>query len=299
MKARRILLAMVILAGLFLNPGTGYGESAQDRAQPIGNAWKLCDFETARVEAAEAIPARLLKAISLAETGRWNAENRVNFAWPWTVTALGQGHYFSSSAAALDFVRRLQSRGITNIDVGCMQVNLFYHGGGFATLEDAIDPATNVAYGATYLKGLYRTTRSWTQAAAYYHSTTPGKGRAYKLKVLKYWNAERRLAALVDPDEIDRARMAELNNRFRDRAKNQEPAAAANTQMQAWRNNRLGGHSMATLAAMRRAGQESEKRKHYLGDKSERTPEILAAKRRGQIDKWRRTWKVSGISSGG
>lgn len=289
MTARLTFMALASVAALLTGPGIGLAESSQ----ATGNAWKLCDFETARVEAAEAIPARLLKAISLAETGRWNAGERANFAWPWTVTALGQGHYFRGPGAALDFIRRLQSRGISNIDVGCMQVNLFYHGGAFASLEDAIDPATNVAYAAGYLKGLYRSTRSWTQAAAYYHSTTPVKARAYKLKVLKYWNGERRLAALIDPKGIDRARMTALNTSFRARTRNGE-AGGGRSQLDAWRDRRAGGYSMATLAAMRRAGQEADKRNRYLGDKSERTPDILAARRRAELDKWRRIWTVPG-----
>jgi len=296
MTEKRTLLAFVTVAALLTGSGTGHAKTAQ----AIGNTWQLCSTATARTESAEAIPARLLKAISLAETGRWDADTQANFAWPWTVTALGQGHYFPTRDAALDFVRRLQSRGIGNIDVGCMQVNLFYHGGAFASLEDAIDPATNVTYAAGYLKGLYRATRSWTQAAAYYHSTTPARARAYKLKVLKYWNGERRLAALINPDDIDRARMMDLNTRFRARTRNGE-SGAGRGQLDAWHDKRAGagGHDMATLAAMRRAGQQAERRKRYLGDKSERTPDILAAKRRAELDRWRRTWTTSGTSSGG
>ncbi|MHA1599116.1 MAG: transglycosylase SLT domain-containing protein [Alphaproteobacteria bacterium] len=285
-------LAFASLLALSFGLGPAHGESIQ----ATGNAWQLCDQATARVESAEAVPSRLLKAISLAETGRWDRQTQANFAWPWTVTALGEGHYFSGPEAALNFIRRLQGRGIRNIDVGCMQVNLFYHGSAFASLEDAIDPATNVAYAAQYLKGLYRTTRSWTQAAAWYHSTTPKLARAYKLKVMKYWNGERRLANLVGPGDIDYTRMQRLNTRFAARGKD---PARQQSQLDGWRDERSGGHDMATLAAMRRAAQETDRRRKYLGDKSERAPEILAAKRRAQLDKWRLTRISRKATTGG
>ncbi|MBT3304996.1 MAG: transglycosylase SLT domain-containing protein [Rhodospirillaceae bacterium] len=292
MTVKRALLAFTTLLALLGSPVA----DAAEPAQATGNAWQFCDQATEAVETTKAIPARLLKAISLAETGRWDRENKENFAWPWTITALGKGHYFPDPQSALDFVRRLQARGIQNIDVGCMQVNLYYHGGAFASLEDAIEPVSNVSYAAKYLKGLYRSTRSWTQAAAHYHSTTPTLARRYKLKVLKYWNSERRLASMVDPDVIDYGRMRDLNARF---IKRDATAATAPGQLQAWNAPRSGGHTMATLAAMRRAAQEGERRKQYLGDKSERTPEILAHKRRNQLNKWRLTRLPSGKLSGG
>ena len=41
--------------------------------------------------------------------------------------ALGKDRFFSSKAAAITAVRKLQADGVRNIDVGCMQVNLKYH----------------------------------------------------------------------------------------------------------------------------------------------------------------------------
>ena len=74
------------------------------------------------------------------ESGRWDAEAQASFAWPWTVTAEGRGRYLPSKAEALAEVRQLRARGLTNIDVGCMQVNLFYHPDAFDDLNQAFDP---------------------------------------------------------------------------------------------------------------------------------------------------------------
>jgi soluble lytic murein transglycosylase-like protein len=56
---------------------------------------------------------------------------------------------------------------VRNIDVGCMQVNLGYHGKAFADLEAAFDPATNVAYAARFLSELFSKRRSWALAVGY------------------------------------------------------------------------------------------------------------------------------------
>ncbi|MDZ7712446.1 MAG: hypothetical protein U5L06_04740 [Rhodovibrio sp.] len=68
--------------------------------------------------------------------------------------AEGRGRYLPSKAAAIAEVRDLQARGVSNIDVGCMQVNLHWHGDAFESLEQAFDPAYNVAYAAAFLLDL-------------------------------------------------------------------------------------------------------------------------------------------------
>jgi len=265
--------------------------AAAGPAQGLGNADVLCDNATARQIRSGTMPRHLLKAIALAETGRWDKARKANIAWPWTVTAEGQGNYFPDKAQALAFVEELQGRGVVNIDVGCMQVNLYYHGHAFAGPEQAIEPAANVAYAASFLADLYRRTGSWTQAAAHYHSTEPTRARAYKFKVLKYWNAERRQATASGGDHIDHARMADLDARHRAAAAGPEAEAEAvrRGQLAAWRRSQSGGPDLATLSAMRRAALESERRKSYLGIASGKArQDAFAEKRRLQLEKWRR-----------
>ena len=137
-----------------------------------------------------AIPKGFLKAISLAESGRWDELNRENVVWPWTVTAKGQGRFFDTKAEAVAEVEFLMTEGVRNIDVGCMQVNLYYHDGAFESLEEALDPRANKAYAAAYLKNMYSATGDWTDAAGYYHSTTPERNEPYKRKVLAFWRGQ-------------------------------------------------------------------------------------------------------------
>jgi hypothetical protein len=138
------------------------------------------------------LPAGIMQAISLAESGRWHKPSRSRFAWPWTVTAHGKGRFYPSKDTAIAAVRKLKADGVKNIDVGCMQVNLKYHPKAFKNLDDAFDPAINARYAANLFAKLRRSTRSITRAVAHYHSTTRHRNRPYTKKVVKFWNQERR-----------------------------------------------------------------------------------------------------------
>ena len=102
--------------------------------------------------------------------------------------AEGQGRYFSTKTEALNHVRALQKRGVRNIDVGCMQVNLQYHGGNFDSLEDALDPVNNVAYATAFLVDLRQELHSWTKAVKHYHSATEARHIPYRAKVYDIWD---------------------------------------------------------------------------------------------------------------
>ncbi|MEO5336162.1 MAG: transglycosylase SLT domain-containing protein [Magnetospirillum sp. WYHS-4] len=160
----------------------------------------ICREAAGRQERMASMPENLLFAVSLAETGRWDEARRESYAWPWTVTSGGDGQFFPTREAAIAEVKRLKARGVTNIDVGCMQINLGHHGEAFGTIEHAFDPAANMAYAASFLRQLYEETDSWTQAAAYYHSRTPEKSEAYKAKVVRLWNRQPRGGAKERPE---------------------------------------------------------------------------------------------------
>jgi hypothetical protein len=103
------------------------------------------------------------------------------------VNAEGEGHFFDSKDAAVKFVEGKLADGVESIDVGCMQINLKQHPDAFASLDDAFDPAVNVAYGADFLKSLHGQTNGWLAAARRYHSATPEKGEPYGELVLANW----------------------------------------------------------------------------------------------------------------
>jgi len=147
----------------------------------------LCDAATRHEEHQSHIPSRLLYAIATVESGRWNKETQASIAWPWTVTAQGEGKFYPNRQDAIRAVRALIHDGVTNIDVGCMQINLGYHPDAFDTLYEAFDPAANVAYAASFLKDLRKDKRSWSRAVLFYHSSDDERQRDYGRRVYTAW----------------------------------------------------------------------------------------------------------------
>jgi soluble lytic murein transglycosylase-like protein len=162
--------------------------------ETIDSPWTLCREAIAEAEQARDLPPHLLAAIARTESGRWHRERSESLAWPWTVMAEGEGRFLPSKAAAIETVRALQARGVRNIDVGCMQVNLHYHPDAFDSLDTAFDPAVNVAYAADFLTGLRAEARSWTRAVGQYHTREAIRGNGYRAKVFKAWREERHRA---------------------------------------------------------------------------------------------------------
>jgi hypothetical protein len=147
---------------------------------------QLCRAAIAATERNTRIPDAFLSAMGRIESGR---PNRGTLSpWPWTVNAAGSGHFYPSKQAAMEAVRQFRIAGIRSVDVGCLQVNLFYHPDAFASLEQAFDPAANATYAAKLLLDLFAATGSWPRAAAAYHSMTPALGLAYQKKVLEAWS---------------------------------------------------------------------------------------------------------------
>ncbi len=151
-----------------------------------------CGSIAERMERAEDIPPGLLQAVALAESGRIHPLHGDARPWPWTVRSGPDSFYLPSKELALRKVRELRAAGRSNIDVGCMQINLGYHATAFATLDEAFDPLDNVAYGARFLAELHAETRSWAKATGRYHSSDADRGQAYRARVWRLWRDLRR-----------------------------------------------------------------------------------------------------------
>lgn len=176
-----------------------------------------CAIAISESERKNSIPVGLLFAVAAVESGRWDKATRRIVAWPWTVTAEGNGQYFGSRDMAIHAVRSLQKRGVTNIDIGCMQINLKYHPKAFDSLKAAFDPALNTAYAAVFLSKLREDKQSWRRAVQFYHSSNLDRQARYGKKVFKIWrgtrvrNIRERLKAHNEIDRLDfqRSRLTE------------------------------------------------------------------------------------------
>lgn len=276
----------------------------------------LCAQATARRERLAGIPRGLLTAIARTESGRWNAAKARTRAWPWTVTVNGQGKFFATKAEAVADVEILLTKGITNVDVGCMQINMGHHWDAFETIDQAFDPAQNVAYAAKYLRKMREATRSWEAAAGRYHSATPELARRYRGKVMDAWREVRTAGgdaaepatetAQAQTDqartdsgtvstEVDTAHMHELNAAFRarlDAGRQAEDGAGKGElrrkQIELWREARSSKAELDRLMAERKA--ELARKRNELLHKADRLYNRtgFAQRRRQQLDDWRK-----------
>ena len=147
----------------------------------------LCDAAIAASEKEAKLPARVLAAIALRESGRLDPATGRARPWPWTINFEGSGRYFATQEEAIAAVKEIQAAGGQSIDVGCMQVNLMHHPSAFASLEDAFDPRRNAAYSARFLKNLFASLGDWGPAIGAYHSRTPGRSEVYRDQVVATW----------------------------------------------------------------------------------------------------------------
>ena len=155
-----------------------------------------CTTALAAAEQTYAIPAGLLLAIAKSESGRPVAGLPGLQPWPWAIDADGRAYYFDSKAAAVAWARQ---SGATQMDVGCVQINLQSHPRAFRDMEQAFDPVANADYGGRFLRRLYDETGNWFTAVGYYHSRTPELAAAYRDRVSAVADGRNPPAGLIQP----------------------------------------------------------------------------------------------------
>lgn len=154
----------------------------------IASPSQLCD-QAARYAANEiGVPLSILRALTLAETGRRPSRNEIFGPWPWSVHAGGQGYWFADETSAIRFVNQKIDDGLSNIDVGCFQLNVHWHAKGFRDIAAMMSPKENALYAARFVNSLYEETGDWRRAVGHYHSRTQSKAEGYvaRLETLYY-----------------------------------------------------------------------------------------------------------------
>jgi soluble lytic murein transglycosylase-like protein len=131
----------------------------------------------AKTEQEHAIPSGLLKSIASVESG-----NK-----PYALNISGRTIVASSKEEAVKIVRAYQANGVTNIDLGLAQINLYWHGENFKSIEEMLEPKHNLEYAAKFLSKLYQQHGSWNKAVRHYHSANPLYHIKYSRKVLISW----------------------------------------------------------------------------------------------------------------
>ena len=125
---------------------------------------RACEREMARAARIHGIPLGILYAVGLTETGRRGA------LYPYALGAEGQTVFAKNMADAMASFEAMRHRGVRLIDLGCMQINHYYHGDKFESVQAMFNPARNVDYAARFLKELKQREGSWTMAVARYNA---------------------------------------------------------------------------------------------------------------------------------
>ena len=184
--------SVAVAAALTLSALDSHAQRAKAKIEPTErDDASICVELTQLAERTRRFPKGLLYAIARVESGRQRADGAGTTPWPWTVTVEGDGRYYESKQQAVSVIEQLQRDGRSNIDVGCMQVNLYHHGRAFRTLAEAIDPVNNVAYATEYLVVLYKRYNNWEEAIKHYHSSDPTKHDYYLTRVKRAWEQAR------------------------------------------------------------------------------------------------------------
>lgn len=202
-------LKAIVVAGMSIIP---LSSAHAIQSDALIEGAKLCTRHLPRFEREYAIPTHLLSAIASTESGRFHEGLGMKLPWPWAINAEGKGYYYDTKEQAIAAVRKLRSRGVRSIDVGCMQVNLNQHPDAFASLDQAFEPEKNIAYAAGFLHSLFEESGSWKKAAGDYHSRTPSRGTEYVGSVYNSWYSiiDKLRAARLHVPESSVAALGEL-----------------------------------------------------------------------------------------
>jgi hypothetical protein len=133
-------------------------------AATLADAPRVCEREMIRAARTYGVPIAVLYAVGLTETGGSAGMH------PYLLNIEGRSQDARSAHEAVQHFQAARRSGAKLIDLGCMQINHYFHGQKFFSVEAMLDPARNVDYAARFLKELRGREGSWTMAAARYNA---------------------------------------------------------------------------------------------------------------------------------
>jgi soluble lytic murein transglycosylase-like protein len=137
-----------------------------------------CEAEILRAADRYGIPAGILYAVGLTETGNKGSLQ------PNALNIEGKAVFPKSRAEALAAFQDARRENTTLIDLGCMQINYRYPAEHFRSVGDMLDPHQNVDYAARFLAALHARHDTWSMAVARYHAG-PDNDPAQKVYVCR------------------------------------------------------------------------------------------------------------------
>jgi len=150
-------------------------------SSPVVAGSLACEREMTRAAAESGVPLNVLFSVGLTDTGHRGELG------PYDMNVDGREVHSETLQEAMARFAAARAQGAHFIDVGCMQINVHFHGERFASLADMFDPARNVDYAANFLKALKVETGAWTLAVARYNAgpNNPQAERSYVCAVIR------------------------------------------------------------------------------------------------------------------
>lgn len=124
----------------------------------------LCEREMTRAAIKYRVPLGILFAVGLTETGGGGSLHA------YALNLEGNTVYSFNKEQAIGRFNAARAVGMKLIDVGCMQLNYYFHGEHFSSVAEMLDPHHNVDYAARFLGELKSREGSWTLAVARYNA---------------------------------------------------------------------------------------------------------------------------------
>lgn len=116
------------------------------------------------------LPDNLLMTIARTESGKWNKKTGKNEPLAWAINNAGNNYYPKTWQESYEIIKKLRSRGETNIDIGCMQINWRWHRQHFDGIKHMMDAYASADYAARFLVRLKERHGTWTKAIKCYHN---------------------------------------------------------------------------------------------------------------------------------
>ena len=172
-NSKQIILKALIILG-FLMPKIAVANECRLETNDLSvSIEKIIALEEQRND----IPKGLLRSIAFAES---NMD-------PYVLDEKGKASRFSSFNEALKSLELKIKSGVSNIDIGIMQINYRWHRDAFRDLKEMLDPSQNIAYAARLLKNLKERFGDWQTAIRHYHSSNLKHSSSYSRKVTLAW----------------------------------------------------------------------------------------------------------------
>jgi soluble lytic murein transglycosylase-like protein len=152
-RRSRTLTAALVFISSFLAATSGFA-----------GVKNVCEREMVAASATHQVPLGVLYSVGMTESGRKGSLH------PYALNIEGKTVFTASEAEAMQSFRAARKGGAKLIDLGCMQINHYYHGSEFTSVEQMLEPHANVEYAAKFLSELRLREGSWTMAVARYHA---------------------------------------------------------------------------------------------------------------------------------